>query len=110
MSQNRGSVLEQVVRAVVAGHQSAVTDRELLDRFVRDNNQDAFRELVHRHGGMVLDVCRRTLPRVQDAEDACQATFLVLTRKAGSVSWGPSVANWLYVTARKVARNARVAA
>ena len=50
------------------------------------------------------------LPNVQDAEDACQATFLVLANKAAGGQWQPSVANWLYATARKVAHNARVAA
>ena len=59
---------------------------------------------------MVLGVCRRSLLHWHDAEDACQATFLLLARKAGSVRWQPSVANWLYATARKVAHNARVAA
>lgn len=105
----RRSVLGQVIRAVAEGDQSTVTDRELLARFALDKDQAAFAALVHRHGGMVLGVCRRTLSGVQDAEDACQATFLVLARKAGSVSWNTSVANWLYVTARKVARNAHIA-
>src|SRR5437879_5139992 len=59
---------------------------------------------------MVFGVCRRALPTVQDAEDACQATFLVLAGKTGSGRWQASVANWLYATARKVAHNARVAA
>src|SRR5262245_39167514 len=59
---------------------------------------------------MVLGVCRRVLPNSSDAEDACQATFLVLAKKAKSGRWQPSVANWLYLTARKVAANARVAA
>src|SRR5262249_31366076 len=58
----------------------------------------------------VLGVCRRLLPSAEDAEDACQATFLVLARKAGSQRWQPSIAGWLYATARRVARNARVTA
>src|SRR5439155_19323261 len=97
----------QVLRA--AG-EAAVSDRELLRRFADANDQAAFAALVRRHTGLVLGVCRRMLSNPQDAEDACQATFLVLAQKANSNRWQPSVANWLYTTARRVARNARVAA
>src|SRR3954447_25431952 len=91
--------------------QAGVSDAELLRRFSDDNDQAAFEGLLRRHGGMVLGVCRRVLPNLQDAEDACQATFLILARKARSHNrWQASVANWLYATARKVSRNARVAA
>src|SRR5262249_32842970 len=55
-------------------------------------------------------VCRRALPRTADAEDACQAVFLLLAEKAGRIRWQGSVAGWLYTVARRVARNARVAA
>src|SRR5262245_26837791 len=58
---------------------------------------------------MVLGVCRRVLANTQDAEDACQAAFVVLARKAAAINWQPSIANWLYWTARRVARNARIA-
>lgn len=81
------------------------TDRELLARF-GDGDEAAFAALVARHGGMVLGVCRRVLPTVQDAEDAVQATFLVLAQKAASVNWQASVANWLYGTARRIAARA----
>ncbi|QJW94810.1 sigma-70 family RNA polymerase sigma factor [Frigoriglobus tundricola] len=110
MSARRTAALRKVVRTVAAPDRGGATDRELLDRFVRENDQSAFETLVTRHTGMVLGVCRRALPKVQDAEDACQATFMVLARKAGAGHWQESVANWLYTTARKVARNARVAA
>jgi RNA polymerase sigma factor (sigma-70 family) len=102
-----------VVRSAAGLDQSAATDRELLQRFVRANDQSAFEALVHRHTSMVLGVCRRALPNVQDAEDACQATFLVLANRARDGRpgrWQESVANWLYTTARKVAANALVAA
>src|SRR5262249_18802128 len=89
---------------------SAVSDRELLRRFADAGDQRAFAALVHRHANMVLGVCRRALVNAQDAEDACQAAFLVLARKAKGGRWQASVANWLYATARGVARNARVAA
>jgi RNA polymerase sigma factor (sigma-70 family) len=110
MAGNRSAVLRRVVRTVAEADQSPVSDRELLRRYARDNDQAAFEALVRRHTGMVLGVCLRALPRVQDAEDACQATFLLLARKVGGVRWQSSVVNWLYATARRVAANARVAA
>jgi RNA polymerase sigma factor (sigma-70 family) len=85
------------------------SDRELLRRFSREKDQGAFESLVNRHTSMVLGVCRRALTSIQDAEDACQATFLVLAKRAKDGRWQESVANWLYTTARKVAHNARVA-
>jgi RNA polymerase sigma factor (sigma-70 family) len=93
-----------------AERRSALSDRELLRRFADRNDQRAFAALFHRHAGLVLGVCRRALSNVHDAEDACQATFLVLARKASGGRWQPSIASWLYATARKVAANARVAA
>jgi RNA polymerase sigma factor (sigma-70 family) len=85
---------------------SVDTDRQLLQQYVLTGSQDAFASLVRRDSDMVFKVCRRMLPTVQDAEDACQATFLVLVKKA-SGPWQESVANWLFTTARSVARNAR---
>ncbi|MBO0698092.1 MAG: sigma-70 family RNA polymerase sigma factor, partial [Zavarzinella sp.] len=110
MGSPTATVLRKAIRSVAAADEPAVTDRELLRRFVEDADQAAFAGLVARHTGMVLGVCRRTLANRQDAEDAFQATFLILARKAKQVGWRSSVANWLYATARKVAHNARVAA
>src|SRR5689334_12613066 len=107
MPGSRSAVLRKVVRSVAEG---PATDRELLRRFARENDQSAFEALVGRHAAMVLGGCRRALPNVQDAEDACQATFLVLANRAKDGRWQASVANWLFATARKVAHNARVAA
>jgi RNA polymerase sigma factor (sigma-70 family) len=107
MAKHTSAVIGAAIRA--AAGSAAESDRELLRRFAA-GDQVAFAALFGRHSGMVLGVCRRTLPRLPDAEDACQATFLVLSRKAGSGRWQQSVANWLYLTARRVARNARVAA
>jgi RNA polymerase sigma factor (sigma-70 family) len=105
------AVLRQAIRSAEAlVEQPDVSDRDLLRRFAEHNDQAAFAALVRRHGGMVLGVCRRTLGNVQDAEDACQATFLVLLKKAAASRWQPSVASWLYTTARRVAANARLAA
>ncbi len=84
----------------------SVTDRELLSRFVRDKDESAFAAIVKRHGSLVLSVCRRVLGNPTDAEDACQASFLLLAQNAPSNRWGESVAAWLYATARQVALNA----
>ncbi len=85
------------------------TDGELLARFSAGDDT-AFAALVQRHSGMVIGVCRRLLPTVQDAEDACQATFLVLARKSRSGRWQSSIANWLYTTARRIASKSNRAA
>src|SRR5437870_3610359 len=110
MAKLASSAFRQVLRAVVYADKGGVTDRELLYRFADKGDRAAFASLVGRHTSMVLGVCQRTLSNVQDAEDACQATFLVLLKKAKAGRWQPSVANWLYATARKVAGNARLAA
>jgi RNA polymerase sigma factor (sigma-70 family) len=111
VGKSAAAVLQQAIRSVEARvDQSALSDRELIDRFAEHNDQAAFAALVRRYSGMVLGVCRRALANVQDAEDACQATFLVLARKATDGKWRQSVANWLYTTARRIAANARRAA
>ncbi|MCI0457689.1 MAG: hypothetical protein L0Z62_12025 [Gemmataceae bacterium] len=85
-------------------------DQQLLERFVADRDEDAFTALVHRHGPMVTGVCHRLLRETHDAEDAFQATFLVLARKATSIRKGESVGSWLHGVALRVARKARVEA
>jgi RNA polymerase sigma factor (sigma-70 family) len=100
----------QAICAAVSADGGRLSDGALIRLFAESNDQAAFAALFRRYGGMVLGVCRRALPCPQDAEDACQATFLVLAQKAKTQRWRPSLANWLYTTARKVARNARVAA
>ena len=62
-----------------------VSDAELLERFARRRDEAAFELLVWRHGPLVLSLCQRLLHQEQDAEDACQATFLTLVRKAGAI-------------------------
>jgi RNA polymerase sigma factor (sigma-70 family) len=79
------------------------SDAALLDRFVRRRDEDAFAALVQRHGPMVLGVCRRVLHDGHHAEDAFQATFLVLARKAATVRPPERLAAWLHGVARQVA-------
>jgi RNA polymerase sigma factor (sigma-70 family) len=84
-----------------------LSDAELVRRFAVQRDEAAFTALVQRHGPLVLGVCRRLLGNVNDAEDAFQATFLVLVRKAGSIGKRASVRSWLYSVACRVARRAR---
>jgi RNA polymerase sigma factor (sigma-70 family) len=85
-------------------------DADLLVRFARGRDESAFAALVARHGGMVLNVCRRVLGDAHEAEDACQAAFLVLGRKAGSLRRPEALAGWLRGVAYRVALKARAAA
>src|SRR6266446_33256 len=80
-----------------------LSDAELLERFVAAHDEGAFTVLIERHGPMVLGICRRALPNFHDAEDACQATFLVLARKAASVRKKTSLGSWLHGVACRVA-------
>jgi RNA polymerase sigma factor (sigma-70 family) len=94
-------------RQIALRDAGGATDRDLLQRFAHGRDGDAFAALVQRHGPLVLGVCRRVLRREQDAEDAFQATFLVLARKAGSIGQPELLGNWLYGVAGRVARKAR---
>jgi RNA polymerase sigma factor (sigma-70 family) len=85
------------------GELTALSDRELLERFVARREEAAFAGLVARHGPLVLATCRRILGDEHAAEDAFQATFLVLARKAASGRWQESVVGWLHEVARRVA-------
>jgi RNA polymerase sigma factor (sigma-70 family) len=84
-----------------------LTDGDLLRRFCHDRSETAFATLMQRHGPLVLGVCRRVLRDPNDADDAFQATFFVLARKAGSVGQPDRLASWLYGVALRVAHKAR---
>src|SRR5215213_10018097 len=88
---------------LVGGGTESAPDADLLRRYVAARDESAFAALVRRHGPMVFGVCRRTLGQVQDAEDAFQATFLVLARRARSITDPAQLANWLYGVAYRVA-------
>jgi RNA polymerase sigma factor (sigma-70 family) len=106
--------LRQVVRrlrgALATRETAQLTEEDLWGRYVRERDEAAFEALVRRHGPMVLSVCRRILRNEQDAEDAFQATFLVLVRKAAALRSPRTLANWLYGVARRTALEARSAA
>src|SRR5262245_42678971 len=104
------SVLGHLRRAVLLRETTTLTDGQLLERFLSCREEAAFAVLVRRHGPMVLGVCRRVLGHEQDAEDAFQATFLVLVRRAASVVPRDLVGNWLYGVARRTALKAKAAA
>src|SRR5262245_36683122 len=85
----------------------APTDADLLARLARERDASAFAALVERHGPLVWRVCRRLLRHQQDAEDALQATFLVLAQKARSIRSPASLASYLHGVAFRIARRAR---
>lgn len=103
-----GAELVRYLRTLTAGRvNDACTDQQLLEQFVTRREQTAFASLVRRHGPMVLGVCRRVLDHDQDAEDAFQATFLILARKAGSIRKHESLNSWLHGVAYHVAERLR---
>jgi RNA polymerase sigma factor (sigma-70 family) len=104
--------LEHLRQTLEPPNDGARTDGQLLAAFVATRDERAFTALVRRHGRMVFGVCRRVLGHIQDAEDAFQATFLVLALKAPSLHNAEAVGNWLYGVAYRTAlesktRNAR---
>ena len=96
-------VLLHLRRAVLLQDGGGQTDGKLLGMFIEQRDEAAFEVLMRRHGPMVLSVCRRILHNQQDAQDAFQATFLVLVRKAKSVAPREIVGSWLYAVARQTA-------
>src|SRR5262245_9959402 len=101
-----GRIQQLLARGVVTG----LTEAQLLDRFTVSKDDSAFALLVERHGPMVLSVCRRFLSDPNDVDDAFQATFLVLVRRAGGLRQKELLANWLHGVACKVSQRARTLA
>jgi RNA polymerase sigma factor (sigma-70 family) len=108
MTRAAPSPIAQFLRRVVEdGKVRELPDQDLLQRFHARQDHAAFQSLLRRHGPMVLDVCRGVLGDGPDAEDAFQATFLILAQKAGSIRKGPSLGSWLHGVARRTALKAR---
>src|SRR5262245_17135883 len=104
------AVLRLIRKARAQDDPGEPSDQGLLERFVTQRDAAAFEALLARHGPMVWDVCRRLLPDPNAAEDAFQATFLVLVHKAGSIRKGELLGNWLYGVAYRTAARAKVEA
>src|SRR5262245_59707050 len=105
-----GGFLRRLKQAMVAESLVLLSDRELVERFLATHDEAAFQAILHRHGPMVFRVCRRVLPSEQDAEDAFQATFLVLARAARTIRKQTSLASWLHGVAYRAALKARTSA
>jgi RNA polymerase sigma factor (sigma-70 family) len=101
------TLVRHLCACAAADARGELSDEELVDCFAAGRDERAFEALVRRHGPMVLRVCRRVLGDVHDAEDAFQATFLVLARRAHALRQRASVGGWLYGVAYRVALRAR---
>jgi RNA polymerase sigma factor (sigma-70 family) len=102
------SMFMQRLRSALARQEAGdLTDHELLNLYVNERQEEAFEALVRRHGPMVMGVCHRVLRNSHDAEDAFQATFLVLVRKASTLRSPGLLGNWLYGVAYRTALEAR---
>jgi len=104
----RGSVMGSLQRLFEAGTVTALSDTQLLERFITAADESAFEAMLRRHGPMVLRVCQHILDDPHDVDDAFQATFLILVKKAGSIRDRDVLATWLYGVAPRVAVRARI--
>ena len=103
-----GTIQRQIQTLFTTGTVGSLADGQLLERFANHHDEAAFEALVERHGPMVLRVCRGVLADLNDADDAFQATFLILVRRAGSIRKRDSLASWLFGVAGRVAARRRV--
>src|ERR1700721_2010222 len=104
----QGSIVESLGRLFATGTATAMGEAELLERFVSQGDPTGFEVILQRHGPMVLRVCRRVLDDPNDVDDAFQATFLILVKKAASIRDREVLGTWLHGVARRVAVRARV--
>ena len=107
MRQPYGIAQQQIERLLQRGSLAGLSEWQLLESYATQRDERAFEELVARHGPMVLGVCRRVLHNDQAAEDAFQATFLVLIRKARALDHDKPLGNWLYTVAYRLALRIR---
>jgi RNA polymerase sigma factor (sigma-70 family) len=108
MTQSRLATAVRSIRQVLVDRAAEPpADRDLLREFAGRHDSGAFAAIVRRYGPLVLGICRRELRHEQDAEDAFQATFLVLARKAGSIRRGESLAAWLHGVSCRIAMKAK---
>ena len=107
VASRKGLMLRDFQRLFSSGSLSGLSDGQLVERYVTRREEAVFESIVNRHGPMVWGVCRRVLRDHHDAEDAFQATFLVLARKASSIVPREMVGNWLYGVAYQTAVKAR---
>lgn len=108
MSAARTTVIAGLLRRILEGGTLAgLSEGQLLERFLDRGDEAAFEAIVARHGPMVLNVCRRLIGNLEEAEDAFQATFLILVRRGGAIGKRRSLASWLHGVARRVCSRAR---
>ena len=101
-------LLESVQRLFSEGTMTGASESQLLERFLSQRDEVAFEAIVHKHGPMVLAVCRRILSDPNDVDDAFQATFLILVKRAASIRDKAVLGTWLHGVARRVAVRAQV--
>ena len=107
MKQTVGGIIQRLRDVLSVRDAAGQSDGDLVRRFAAANDSAAFEMIVRRHGPMVLGVCRRLLQHGADADDAFQATFAILIRKAGTLSRPEQLAGWLFQVAYRTARRAR---
>jgi RNA polymerase sigma factor (sigma-70 family) len=105
-----GAAWRRIDQLFGSGTVAGLSEGQLLERFIARRDEAAFEALLARHGPMVLNVCHRLLDDPHDVEDAFQATFLILVRKAGAIRQRELLAPWLYGVAHRIARRAQTLA